>query len=134
MKTIWKWVLGILIALIVIAAILLGMRALVDNGYIAGPGMYAWHRGYGFDKSYGFDEWDRPARFDCPRGWDYPHGGMVFFSPFFFLHGLLKLAVFAGLLYGAYWLGTRNARITLDSAPATPPPAPKRGNKTGRKG
>lgn len=131
MKAYWKWILGILIALAVIAAIPLGMHYLINNGYIAAPAMYAWHyrpSGPAFDKPYDFDGWDNPRGFEGNRGWGqrgpWDHHGWYFgfFGPFAFLGGLIKLSVFFGLLYGAYWLGRRNARIALD-----PPPASGRG-------
>ena len=136
MKTSLKWILGIVIALAVIVAIPLGMRYLIGNGYIAGPMMYTWHRGPGFDfdKPDQFDNWGGPRGFDGYRGWNH-HGYMLgFFGPLAFFGGLLKLAIFAGLLYGAYWLGKRNARIALDPSPAAPAPAPKRGGKAAKNG
>ena len=63
MKTYWKWILGILIALAVIVAIPLGMHLLMNNRYIAAPAMYAWQHaptGPAFDMPYGFDGRDGP--------------------------------------------------------------------------
>ncbi len=139
MKTYWKWVLGILIALAVIVAIPLGMHYLINNGCIAAPAVYAWHyrpTGPAFDKPYGFDGWDNPRGFEGNRGWesrvwDHHGRGFGFFGPFVFFGGLLKLFIFGGLLYGAYWLGRRNARITLDPAPAA---ASKRGGRAAKNG
>ena len=136
MKTYWKWILGILIALAVLVAIPLGMHFLMNNGYIATPAMYAFHHGPtgpAFDKPYGFGGGDGPRGFDNPRGWDHHGRGFGFFGPFMFIGGLLKLVVFVGLLYGAYWLGKRNARIALDPAPTAPVPAPKRGGRAAKK-
>jgi hypothetical protein len=142
MKTHWKWILGSLVILAVIIAIPLGMHYLMGNG-IAGPGMYTHHHSWmspAFDKPFGFCGWDDPRGFDVHHGWNRPGHGFSFFG------GLLKLAVFFGLLYGAYWLGKRNARITLDPSPIPPAvgqtPAPKappasaskRSGKTSRKG
>ena len=147
MTTYWKWILGILIVLAVIVAIPLGVHYLINNGYISGPMMYTWHRGpagSAFDKPYRFDDWEGPRGFDGYRGWDH-HGYMPgFFGPFAFFGGLLKLVIFGGLLYGAYWLGRRNARIALDPStlpsvagqrpsPAAPASAPKRGGKAAKK-
>ena len=137
MKTYWKWILGILIALAVIVAIPLGMHYLINNGYIAAPAMYTWHHGptgSAFDKPNGFDGWDGTRGFDGQRGWNHHGRGFGFFGPFVFFGGLLKLAIFGGLLYGAYWLGRRNARIALDPAPAAPVPAPKRGGRAAKNG
>lgn len=135
MKTYWKWILGILIALAVIVAIPLGMHILMNNGYIAAPAMYAWQHGPtgpAFDMPYGFDGGDGPRGFENHRGWDRHGRGFGFFGPLMFLGGLLKLAIFFGLLYGAYWLGKRNARIVLDPVPTAP--APKRGGRAAKNG
>ncbi len=58
------------------------------------------------------------------------------FGGFFLLGGLVKLVLFLGVIYGAYWLGRRNARIALDPKPAErvepasqvvePAPAPRK--------
>jgi hypothetical protein len=145
MKTFWKWFFGILIALAVIVAIPLGMHLLMNNGYIAPPAMYAWHHGStgpAFDKPYGFSGGEGPRGFGDNDGWGNRGEGhrrheFGFFGPLMFFGGLLKLAVFFGLLYGAYWLGKRNARIAFDPAPTqavTPAPAPKRGGRAAKKG
>jgi len=58
-------------------------------------------------------------------GFDRVHGPMMRgrgFGHFFFPGGLVKLIFFGALLYGAYWLGKRNARVVFD--PTTNPPAP----------
>lgn len=67
---------------------------------------------------------------------DFEHGGLLFL-----VGGLLHLALFLGLIYGAYRLGRRNARIVLDPEPGLPTksvvafdaapakPAPKRSGK-----
>ncbi|HEY6071893.1 MAG TPA: hypothetical protein VIV15_00520, partial [Anaerolineales bacterium] len=51
------------------------------------------------------------------------------FGGLFFLGGLgwlARLAFFGLLLYGAYWLGRRNARVVVDPrTPATSVPAPE---------
>jgi len=136
MKTYWKWILGILIVLAVLVAIPLGMHFLMNKGYISIPPMYAFHHGPtgpAFDKPFGFDGEDGARGFDNHRGWDHHGHGFGFFGPLIFLGGLLKLAVFFGLLYGAYWLGKRNARLALDPAPVTPAPAPKRSGKAAKK-
>ncbi len=142
MSRTWKWILGIVIALAVIGAL----------GALA----YAWHvrtttfasdRVSPFDRGWdGFTprgEWQHPLP-DRRGGRGFPMSrhGFVPFGGLFLLGGLVKLTVFFGLLYGAYWLGRRNARIALDPAPAArvdasaPPeadtaPAPrKRAKKT----
>ena len=116
MNRFWKWTLGILGILILLAV-------------IAIP--FALHYGFGFNLARGFDGWHGPMmqnhhgfgfdRFHGPaiQGRGFGHGRGIFFL----LGGLLKLAFFAALLCGAYWLGKRNARVVLD--PAAKPPAPE---------
>jgi len=91
---------------------------------------FALHHRFGFGTARGFDNWHGPMlrdhhgfsfhRFHGPmmHGRGFGHWGGIFFL----FGGLLKLALFSALLYGAYWLGKRNARVVLD--PATSPPAP----------
>jgi hypothetical protein len=65
--------------------------------------------------------WDNPMPRDFDGG---RHGPMMgprggrfgLFGPFLFLGWLARLAFFGALLYGAYWLGKRNARVVLDPA------------------
>lgn len=139
MKTYWKWILGILIVAAVIVAIPLGMHYLMNKGIISNPAVFVLHRnptGPAFDRQKNFDGWNGPRGFyDNRGGWDRHGRGFGFFGPLMFLGGLLKLAVFGGLLYGAYWLGRRNARLTLNPAPAAPAtaPAPKRGAGVAKK-
>jgi hypothetical protein len=142
MKTYWKWILGILIVLAVLIAIPLGMHFLINRGYIKPPMVFAFHQrpaGPNFDKQNGFNDWNGPRGFGDNGGWSnrgegHRGRGFGFFGPLMFIGGLLKLAVFGGLLYGAYWLGKRNARITLDAAPAALSPSPKRGTRAAKKG
>jgi hypothetical protein len=83
----------------------------------------------GWDEVRSFDgQWSRPMMRGDGEGpmqrgdWNHPiimtrrftpFGG---FSPF---GGLVKFALFFGLLYGAYWLGRRNARIAIDPTPVS---------------
>ncbi len=132
MSKVWKWILGILIALVIVAAVAgvifmarshmafaFAQRGNAPFSQEARPG---WNNqnmpygGYGFRSGPGFGD----------RGWE--HGPMMmhrgfgfgfpFFGGFMLIGGLFKLAIFIGLLYFAYWLGKRNARITLDPKPA----------------
>jgi hypothetical protein len=132
MKTIWKWILGIVIVLVIIAVPLVLHYAF---GYQFGFGIqHAWV--------------DRHAPImNAPRTWENeqpwhgfdgrgirPHGFgfMPFFGPLTFFIGLVKLAFFGLLLYGAYWLGRRNAHVVISPAPSdpkpgqTPRPAPRK--------
>ena len=115
MNRFWKWTLGILIVLAMLAI------------------PFALHHRFGFSAARSFDNWHGPMlrdhhefgfdRFHDPmmhvRG--FGHGGGIFF----FFGGFLKLAFFGALLYGAYWLGKRNARVVLDPATSRPAPAVK---------
>jgi hypothetical protein len=56
-----------------------------------------------------------------------------FFGGFMLIGGLVKLVFFGALLYFAYWLGKRNARITLDPKPAAPSSGSDSTPKSGRK-
>ena len=101
MSKTWKWILGIFLVLV-------GVASLVAIGF-------AWQVRAHFMAAYGsipmHQNWNGPM---MDRGF-HPLGGG------FFLFGeWVKLALFFGLLYGAYWLGRRNARIVLDAAPAAP--------------
>jgi hypothetical protein len=111
MNRFWKWTLGILGILIVLAI-------------LAIP--FALHHRFGFSAARGFDNWHGPMLRDHHGfGVDRFHGPMMHgrgFGRFFFLGGFVKLIFFSALLYGVYWLGKRNARVVLD--PATSPPAP----------
>jgi hypothetical protein len=129
MNKTWKWILGVVLVLALIA----GMFAV---GYFWRSHSYGMMGGYGdFGPQANSRNWQHPMM-DGHNGYgptmhsrgDPMMGG---YSPFmgglFFLGGLLRFAVFAGLLYGAYWLGKRNARIALDPQPAaavSAPPAP----------
>jgi len=118
MKNIWKWILGILAVVLVLGAV----------SFAA----YLWTSHSGFMMARGWDGPMMRGNDGWNRGWhDGPmmmgRGGFSpFFGPFAVLGGLVKLAFFGALLYGAYWLGKRNARVVLDSPPAVPAePAPQ---------
>lgn len=114
MKNIWKWILGIL-AVLLVAAIVGGMF-LFHNRVMAG----------GFGPGYAYQQQNGNVRPNMP-GWNNsPRGdGNGFRGPMmmkgggrgfnrFGGGGFFQLVVFGLLLYGAYWLGRRNARIALD--------------------
>jgi hypothetical protein len=128
MKNIWKWILGILIVLAILAipAALYYMYTHYSSFVTAGtlPGFrgpvmgghgYDWNHPH-MHNDFRFGEGFKPMH---RRGHFTP-----FFGGFFLLFGLLKIALFGALLYGAYWLGKRNARITLDPAPVPAPMKP----------
>lgn len=118
-----KWILGIVLVLVLVGAM-----------FAVG---FAWrtHTVGGWMMPYGYNNQDRPfdRNWNGPMmgrgddGWRYPmmtNRGFLPFGGFFLLGGLLKWILFFGLLYGAYWLGKRNARFTVDPRPASPVDAP----------
>ena len=142
MKSLWKWVLGIAIAVAVIVAAVFGVRYLVSNGYVTMPAAgFVWQdkanrefddqRGPEmFSNPHGFNDWHDPRGFDGFRGpMGRGHGFGHFGTAFMFIGGLFRLIVFGAFLYGAYWLGKRNARLVLDRAPAAPAAEPAKAPK-----
>jgi hypothetical protein len=129
MSKTWKWILGILVVLVVAAAIMAvaGFAWQRHNVIMADYGAFPMDRNWnGPMMGRGDDAWNRQPGFGQCDGRGYPmmegrHGfgpmGGGFFV-FGLIGGLLKLALFFGLLYFAYWLGRRNARLALDPAPA----------------
>jgi hypothetical protein len=119
MKNFWKWLLGILIVLALLS-IPFALHYTFGNSFPRGFGMRFQMMGDG--------GWNHPGLQDMHRGLDNPHGfnggfgmhGFGFFGPIIFLGGLVKLFLFGALLYAAYWLGRRNARLALDPAPVAP--------------
>ena len=125
MKTIWKWALGLLVLILIAGAFAtLGFfwrthalaadttAAPFHHGWNGGPMMrgddFGWHSGPMMRGGRGF----------------VPFGGLFFFRG---LGWLLRLAFFGLILYGAYWLGRRNARVVVEPrspAPVSPPASP----------
>lgn len=117
MSKVWKWILGIVLVLVLIGAVL-------AIGF-----MWKSHASVGWTRVMPFEhERNLPVQ----RGqWNqrtpdnlrnYPMMKTRNFIPFgglALLGGLVKLVLFFGLLYFAYWLGRRNARIALDPATAS---------------
>ena len=113
MKNAWKWILGIILVLAIMSI------------------PFVLHYAFGNNLVRGFDS---RVPMMQPFGRD-PHGfgpgfrapmtgrrgGFGFFGPFMFFGGVLRLVLFGALLYGAYWLGKRNARVVLAPAPAAAP-------------
>ena len=124
MSKTWKWILGILLVLVIIAAFAVAGYAWRTHSFA----MASYHSAP-FDRNWNGpmmgrgDNWGQQQMWQRNDGWQHPMmNNNRGFSPmsggFFLLGGLVKLALFFGLLYGAYWLGRRNARITLDPVPA----------------
>jgi hypothetical protein len=147
MSKTWKWVLGILLVLVVVAA-LVAVPLVMHSYMAANPSVLSQARGWNTGPMMrGNDGWQGqpgqnfgPGRFDNrggpmmggERGFDRGFsrfGG--FAGPFgfglMFLGGLLRLiplALFGLLLYGVYQLGKRSGmRSTLSPAPISTPPA-----------
>ncbi len=130
MSKVWKWILGIVILLMIVAAVVGVIYVLRTHPAVA------------------FAPRNVPFRPNAPSGYGpimHHRGfGFPFFGGFRLLGRLVELFIFAGSLYFAYWLGKRNARITLDPSPGSgqrPKPAapmnesdstPKRGRKVAK--
>ena len=133
MSKTWKWILGILLVLVLVGAM------------FAIGWMWQTHRAGGWAMPFDYAPpaetsqdrpFDRAWNSPMPRGqwnqqipdrWNHPIMNTRSFAPFggfFLLGGLARLALFFGLLYGAYWLGRRNARIALDPVPVARVDAP----------
>lgn len=132
MKTIWKWILGLLIVVLVAAA--LGAAGFIfrRSTMMSAIGGMPYHQGWNVGPMMpGYGEQVGPMM----RGDSWRYGPMMYggrsFGGHSFLGGLgslLHLALFGLLLYGAYSLGRRNARVVMDPrtpAPISPPPAPE---------
>lgn len=122
MSKTWKWILGIVAVLILVSA-------MFAVGF-----MWRSHMAGGWDEVRSFDgQWSRPMlrdSWDGPRQsgeWIHPMMITRRFSPFggfSIFGGFVKFALFFGALYGAYWLGRRNARIAIDPKPSAAVDAP----------
>lgn len=122
MSKTWKWILGILLALVLVAA-LFSIGYMWRTQRVIGwevPANRSWNMPY--DRSWNMPmhpQWNQQV----PGQWNHPmmyDRGFLPYGGFFALGGLLKWVLFFGLLYGAYWLGRRNARIAVDPKPASP--------------
>ncbi len=116
MKTVWKWILGILIVLLLVGAFAVAGFFWSGHRTLAAVGGMPFHQGWNGGPMMRGDDfgWQSGPMMRGGRG----------FGGFFLLGGigwLLRLGFFGLLLYGAYWLGRRNARVVVD--PRTPAPA-----------
>jgi len=113
MKKVWKWILGILIVLVILA-VLFALAFMFHNG---------------FGKSFIIRELPRGRAWNGPmmgNGWHRlgmgVRGFMPFGAVFALLGGLIPLALLVLLVYGAYRLGTKRSNAGV-AAPAAPAPA-----------
>jgi hypothetical protein len=174
MTKFWKWIVGIVVVLLIVAALAGGFLFVRSHAMAFGPRVFTarpapfggnpqggqqpapgqpddgtnpgpstgpgpqrmWPRGFG--GPYGFYGRGPMMGRGEPGYGDMPMGRGFGFSPFFMMiglfFGLIKLAAFAALLYGAYWLGRRSAMpgALPAAAPVTADPAPGRGRKVAR--
>ncbi|MCL4529515.1 MAG: zinc-ribbon domain-containing protein [Chloroflexi bacterium] len=136
MKNIWKWILGILIVLVIVAG-LVGLAFVVRNhmitanfragygfqpqqrGNLPPQGGNAQPRGWNGPMMRGGDGWGRPMM--GGRGFGFSRFGRM---PFGFLFGgvmgLIPLALLALVLYGAYRMGKSSVKPMVIAATSTP--------------
>jgi hypothetical protein len=121
MRNVWKWILGVILVLLVAGAIgagaFLWRSRMGEVSYRSMPFHHSWQNG---PMMHG-DQFDPRQAGPMMRGFRpfRPFGG------FFALGGLLRLIILGALLYGAYWLGRRNARVVMEPRqPRTPQPPP----------
>ena len=111
MKNVWKWVIGIVIVLVIIASVVCA-SVFVRNQ------MVGFRNEVGTFQSYGFNPHMQPGgqgfQFDdhggMMRGFGYFHPMVGFGSMFF--RGLLPLVLLGLLVYGVYRLGVNNGTRT----------------------
>lgn len=129
MKKIWKWILGILIVLVVVAG-LAGLAFVMRNNMITAN----FRPGYGFQPRQNGNAqprgWNEPMM--RGGGWGYPmmggergfgrFGGMPFGGGFLFggLMQLIPLALLALVVYGAYRIGKSSMKPAAIAATSTP--------------
>ncbi len=123
MKTVWKWLLGILVVVLVVGAFFAAGFFMRTHMLVGNAAVAPFHQGLNSGPMMrGGDDFGF-------RAGPMMRGGRGF-GGLFFLGGLgwlARLAFFGLLLYGAYWLGRRNARVVVDPrapAPAVPAPEP----------
>ena len=117
MSKTWKWILGIVLVLVVLGA--LGMAGFAWQTHVGFVTTGVPFNGREFVPQQRGNDWQRYPMMNNNQHYQMMSGRG--FSPFgggfLLLGGLVKLAFFFGLLYFAYWLGRRNARIALDPKP-----------------
>jgi len=124
MKTVWKWILGIVIVVLLVGAFAAaGYFWSAQRGFALAGGM-PFHQGWNGGPMMQAGPMMHGGGFGWQAG-PMMRGGRGFGG--FFLLGaigwLLRLAFFGLLLYGAYWLGRRSTHSAepRTAAPAAPP-------------
>lgn len=122
MSKTWKWILGIVLVMVLVGA-MFAIGFMWQTHTVTG-----WNRIMPFEQNWNSpmqrDNWNQRVPGDQ---WNHPMMNTRGFTPFggfFMLGGLVRPILFFGLLYGAYWLGRRNARIAIDPKPAARVDAP----------
>jgi hypothetical protein len=153
MNTVWKWILGIVIALVVIAAIVAGVVLVIrtNPALTFGPGFAnrfnapngqtapnapnnpngprVTRPGFGFGPGRGYNWAQRfGERGFVPYGGGFAPFGFMPFGMFFFFGGLLRLLIPIGVLvlvaFIFYQIGKQAGLKTAAAMPPANPPAP----------
>ena len=121
MSKIWKWVLGTVLVLVVIA-VLVSIPLMMGGffrGGVAAHGFVQSDGWNGFDRrgpmmggGYGFDGY-------CPMMGGYGFAFPMFGFGLLFLRGLIPLALLGLLVYGAFQLGKRKSNTPVSTVAAT---------------
>ena len=132
MSKFWKWFWGIVLGLVIFASgVFVGTIARYQMGLASPTMMVVTAEGpFGDGPEAGvvrvgpqgvgpsvavqdFGEVETFGPHSRGRGFGH-HDDFGGFGPLMIVGGLIHLALFIGILYGAYWLGRRNARLVLD--------------------
>lgn len=123
MKSIWKWILGIILVLVVVSLF-------VSMAYLMYGGGFSRQIGIGnikeFGQFYRGPMMGQGQLYGFGGGPGHMMGRIGFISPFMFIcrsfSRLVPLALLALLVYGAYRLGTRNSNLQVktNTVPSSP--------------
>jgi hypothetical protein len=102
MKPVWKWIIGIVIALVVIAAVVCGF-VFSHNHMVGFRGDFREFGTYGYNPH-------------MPMGRSFGYVSPMFGFGLIFLRGLIPLALLVLLAYGIYRLGFHNAQKTATNS------------------
>jgi hypothetical protein len=133
MKNIWKWILGIFVALVLVGALFGGGMVVgrrLGGNFAPGVMPHSWNVPQQPNHQNG---WQHPTLGDFDRngGWNFPPFGG--FAPFglglMLVGGLFRLFIPLGLLalgaYFFYWLGKRASPKPAPAVVAAPAPQPE---------